>query len=519
MSIAPQSSSSARPNILVVEDERVVAMDLVGTLRELGYGVAGTAARAHDAVRQASELKPDLILMDVRLAGEPMDGIEVARVIRSGRDVPIIYLTAHSDTDTLRRACGTAASGYLVKPFKTPELRCAIEIALHKHAADHLVQDRERWLTATLHSVADAVVATDENGHVRLFNTVAETMTGWSAQDACKQPAVNLLSLVDERSGEPLGDVVERVLMTKDICQCGSDTSLISRSGRHTPVEGRATPIIGEHGEVYGVVWALHDVTERRQQLEQIHRLNEDLERRVQQRTAALESANRELESFSYSVAHDLRSPLRAITAFSELLGSEHTSQLDSAGLRYLERIASGVKRMSDLIDALLALSCVGRRALSFTCIDICELARSIGADIALGRTGLPVQFTVEGSTAVTTDAALLHLILSNLLGNAFKFTMQRTAPQVHFGACQVRRQEAFYVRDNGAGFDPRYTGKLFEPFQRLHDQSEFPGTGIGLAIVARAVQRLGGSIWAESQPNKGATFYFTLPPQPPDQP
>lgn len=504
--------TETRPSILVVEDERVVAMDLAGTLRELGYHVAGTAARANDAVRQATELKPDLILMDVRLAGEPMDGIEVARAIRRGRDVPIIYLTAHSDPDTLNRACATAASGYIVKPFKTPELRCAIEIALHKHAADHRVREREHWLSATLRSVADAVVATDETGHIRFFNTVAETMTGWSEQDARSQPAIKLLSLIHERSGEPLDDVIERVLETRTTCHCTGDTALVSRSGQHTRVEGRATPIIDEQGELFGVVWALHDVSEQCRQLEQIRRLNEELERRVQQRTAELEAANRELESFSYSVAHDLRAPLRAITAFSQLLGNEHASQLETSGLRYLERICAGVQRMSDLIDALLALACVGRRELNCVHIDICQLARNIGADLALNQTAADVKFTVEGNVEVLADQAMLSLILTNLLGNAFKFSSHRASPQVHVGRCEIKGREAFYVRDNGAGFDPRYIGKLFEPFQRLHEQSEFPGTGIGLAIVARAVQRLGGSIWADSQPDKGATFYFTLP-------
>jgi len=511
---AQHDPTAPKRRILIVEDERVVAMDLAGTLRELGYQVAGTVSRAHEAIRQALELKPDLVLMDVRLAGEPMDGIEVARSIRRGRDIPIVYLTAHSDADTLNRACSTAASGYVVKPFKTPELHCAIEIALHKHSADREVQERQRWLSATLGSVAEAVVATDESGYIRLFNSVAETLTGWSEQDAHSQPAIKLLSFVDELSGEPVGDVIKQVLETRDACDCGTHAALVSRLGQRTPVEGHARPIVDACGQICGVVWALRDVTERRRQMEQIRQLNEELERRVQQRTAELEVVNRELESFSYSVAHDLRSPLRTIKGFSQLLGDEHGSQLDAAGMRYLQRICSGVARMNDLIDALLALARVGRHELHVASVDIFQMAKSIAADLALNCTTSPVQFDCDGSAFVSADPALLRLVLENLLGNAFKFSSHRECPQVCFGTCQIKENEAFYVRDNGAGFDPRYTSKLFEPFQRLHEQSEFPGTGIGLAIVERAVQRLGGAIWAESRPDKGATFYFTLPRQ-----
>lgn len=504
-----------RPGILVVEDERVVAMDLAGTLHELGYRVVGIAARADDAIRRARQFKPDLILMDIRLAGESMDGIEVATEIRRQHDVPVIYLTAHSDDDNLRRAAETSAAGYLVKPFKSPELRCAIEIALHKHAADRRVKERERWLSATLLSVADAVIATDHDGHIRLFNTVAEQLTGWSEQDARSQPAGQLLSIVDERTGEPLGDVIEQVLATKSPQQRTANTALVSRSGQQIPVEERATPIVDDEGRLLGAVWVLRDVTERRRQLQHIQKLNEDLERRVMQRTADLQEANRELEAFGYSVAHDLRAPLRAIAAFSQLLSTEHATQLDADGQRYLARMRYGVARMSELIDALLALAGVGRRELNVVEIDICDLARSVAADVIANHPGHTVSFSVDCNVVLSSDVALVRLILSNLLDNAWKFTKRHAAPQVNFGICEIKGMEAFYVRDNGAGFDPRYTGKLFEAFQRLHNESAFPGTGIGLAIVARAVRRLGGSIWAHSQPDKGATFYFTLARRP----
>lgn len=506
---AQERIAPARPSILVVEDERVVAMDLAGALRELGYSVAGTVARAHEAIRRASELQPDLILMDIRLAGEPMDGIEVARVIKQNRDVPLIYLTAHSDADTLRRATATGASGYLVKPFKTPELRCMIEIALHKHAADRMVRDRERWLSVTLQSVDEAVVATDPDGRIQLFNRAAEHLTGWSETDVRSRSAAALFSIVDEQTGEPLDDVIGRVLSTRKPHQRQTQAALVSRCGRRIQVEEFASPIVDEREQILGAVWILRDITERQKQFELIRNLNEDLERQVAQRTAELQTVNRELESFSYSVAHDLRAPLRAISAFSELLKAEHTSPL---GLQHLERVRGAVRRMGDLIDALLALAGVGRRELHLVPIDLSELARSIGAEIAAGYPERPVEFKVDAGLVAVADATLLRLILGNLIGNAFKFSSGRDTPRVQFGSCNIGGNNAFYVRDNGAGFDPRYAGKLFGAFQRLHHESAFPGTGIGLAIVARAVHRLGGTVWASSQLEQGATFYFTLP-------
>jgi PAS domain S-box-containing protein len=504
------------PSILVVEDEGVIAMDLAGTLRDLGYHVADTVGRANEAIRSAAKHKPDLVLMDVRLNGEPMDGIDVARAIRRERDIPVIYLTAHSDEQTLSRAAVTSPFGYLMKPIGSPELHCAIEIALQKHTADRQLREREQWLSATLQSVAEAVIATDAHGRVRFFNPVAERLTGWSEREARSQSTSTLLSLIDEHTGEPVGDVIKHVIDTRRAQQGVTETALVSRSGKRTPVEGRARPIIDDRGHLFGAVWVLRDVTERRRQVEQIRKLNEDLERRVQQRTAELEETNRELEAFSYSVAHDLRTPLRAISAFTQMLSMEHASQLDTAGLRYLERVYSGAARMSELIDALLALARVGRRELSFSDVNVSDLARAIATEAASHYPAHPVRFETDCNVAVNSDASMLRLILSNLFDNAFKFTTGRDAPLVRFGTCDFNGAETFYVRDNGAGFDPRYADKMFETFQRLHHESAFPGTGIGLAIVARAVHRLGGSVWAESQPEQGATFYFTLPQQAP---
>lgn len=509
---ASSAGAAEAPRILIVEDERIVAMDLAGTLTELGYAVAGMATRGEDAIEQAQRLNPNLILMDVRLAGK-IDGIQAAQSIRETRDVPVVYLTAHSDNETLRRAADTSASGYLVKPFKSPELRCVIEIALHKHAADVRLRENEQWLSTTLQSIAEAVIATDESGRVRLFNRIAEELTGWPRDEATQHSVDEILALIDERTGTPAQNLVHKALAQRTPVQMLEGSALISRSGNTVAVEESAAPIMDPYGNLLGGVLVLRDVTERRQQLQQIRRLNLDLEQRVKQRTAALEAANSELEAFSYSVAHDLRTPLRGIDSFSQILIDRYGPQLDEEGVGYLNRVRNAARRMSELIDALLSLARIGRAELQATDIDFTQLVKLITEDLAAAQPDRRIKVQIQGGMRAHADPQLLRVAVGNLLDNAWKFTSHRDGALVEIGTCPGRLTPTFFVRDNGAGFNPEYADKLFGTFQRLHNEKEFPGTGIGLALVKRAIARHGGTIWAESAVDQGATFFFTLPP------
>lgn len=191
--------------ILVVEDEALVAQDLIATLTDIGYSVVGEAASAEEAVQKAAELVPDVVLMDIRLSGNT-DGVQATAAIRRKRDIPVIYLTAHSDEETLRRAKTTAPCGYLVKPFRTPDLRCAIEIALHKHEIEVRLREREKWLATTLRSIGDGVVATNSQGRVVFLNPVAEALTGWNRDDALGRGLDDIVKLVAE--GAPRSAIV-----------------------------------------------------------------------------------------------------------------------------------------------------------------------------------------------------------------------------------------------------------------------------------------------------------------------
>jgi signal transduction histidine kinase len=228
---------------------------------------------------------------------------------------------------------------------------------------------------------------------------------------------------------------------------------------------------------------------------------------------AELVRANGELKAFSYSVSHDLRAPLRAIDGFSRILLDDHAGQLDDQGRDYLQKVRAGAQRMGELIDDLLELSRVTSSELRRTRIDLAELAWTVGEELKRKDPERAVALSGKDGLVVEADAGLLRIVLDNLLGNAWKFTAKTGEPRIDFGTEQRDGGEVFFVRDNGAGFDMKYADKLFRPFQRLHSESEFPGTGIGLATVRRIVERHGGRVWAEGAPERGATVFFTLPP------
>jgi PAS domain S-box-containing protein len=266
-------------------------------------------------------------------------------------------------------------------------------------------------------------------------------------------------------------------------------------------------------------------VEDQKKAEEEIRHLNAELEKRVRDRTAQLEAANKEMEAFAYSVSHDLRAPLRALDGFSATLLSQYPKQLDEQGRHYLERIQEAARRMGQLIDDLLTLSRVTRHELSRQQVDLSVLAREITAELQVRDPQRQVEFVIAERLATKADPHLLRIALQNLLDNAWKFTGKREQARIEIGSLphpippphpsaslrEGKEGSVYFVRDNGVGFDMAYAGKLFAPFQRLHAMHEFPGTGIGLATVQRIVARHGGRVWTEAKVNQGATFYFTL--------
>ena len=248
-----------------------------------------------------------------------------------------------------------------------------------------------------------------------------------------------------------------------------------------------------------------------------VQTLNAELEARVALRTAELERVNSNLEAFTYSVAHDLRTPLRALSGFSAALVEDYGDRLDETGRGYAGSIMAASERMAALIDDLLVLSRVSRAGMNLEPVDLSAEAAAIAGELRSGEPGRQIRFTIEDGIRVIADRSLIRTVVQNLLENAWKFTAHREGAVIEFATAATAATAAeegmvcCYVRDNGAGFDPAYAAKLFQPFERLHDAAEFPGTGIGLASVARIIERHGGRTWADGAVGQGASFYFTL--------
>ena len=288
--------------------------------------------------------------------------------------------------------------------------------------------------------------------------------------------------------------------------------NILNASGDLLWLDTNMIPMRNYAGEVTGILLMIQDVSAQKIFQDQIQQLNAELEKRVEQRTAQLQASNQELESFSYSVSHDLRAPLRSINGFSQIIMEEYSDRLDETGRGYFKQILSASQRMGQLIENLLKLSKVTRAGLQLSQVDLCVLFREVVANLQKDSPGREVEVIMPEKLVVRADESLMRVALDNLVGNAWKFTGKSLDATIELGFMEKDRRKVFFVRDNGAGFDMAYVDKLFGTFQRLHSEKEFAGTGVGLALVQRIIRRHGGTIWAEGMVNHGAVFYFTLP-------
>jgi PAS domain S-box-containing protein len=286
----------------------------------------------------------------------------------------------------------------------------------------------------------------------------------------------------------------------------------VRKDGGVVWVEANRAVVRDPDGHPVLVVGAVRDISAQRDAEAEVRRLNADLEARVERRTADLALANKNLEGFSYSVSHDLRAPLRALSGYSEALLEEYSDQLDETGRQYAGRIQTASERMAMLIDDLLQLARVSRSQMHLRPVDLSAEVAAVVGEIQSADPGRRIRISIQDGVRATADRGLIRTVVQNLVENAWKFTARRENPTIKFGSMPAGDAGVcYFVRDNGAGFDPAHAAKLFEPFERLHSGTDFAGTGIGLASVQRIVERHGGRIWAEAEVDIGATFYFTL--------
>jgi PAS domain S-box-containing protein len=612
-----------RGRILVVEDQGVVATEIQRCLEDDGYEVTAIATSMEEAIREAFRSRPDLVLMDIRIQGEA-DGIDVADHLHRHFALPIVYLSAHDDRDTMLRAHRTEPMAFLFKPFKPAELSRTVEIALNRSWVE--VRDRERTFLSVMDAIGDAVVTTDSQGNVRFMNRAAEELTGWRQELALGVKATDVVHIVNEQEtgaegfcallnvdGAPESDSDHeyrvlardgvyhwvsikaanidgagpssiRVMVMQDVTRRRQSDQALRRQAdlldqSHEPIftwdldgaisywnrgaqalygfsplealgravgallpaahpsnDGAWETALGRDGQWSGeltrktkdgqeiVVESLlvcvsdeagrktvletgRDITSRKGAELEIRRLNQELREHVSELTAV----NRELETFNYSIAHDLRAPLRHIDAYAKILLEHADAGLPKEAQNYLGRMRQSAGRMGCMVDELLELSRTSRRELARQGTALKSLLEDVLFELKSEVRDREIEWRIGELPFVDCDPTLTRQVFANLLANAVKFSRPRKLAVIEVGQTWDQGQMTLFVRDNGVGFSMKYADKLFEVFQRLHRREDFEGTGVGLATVQRIIHKHGGRIWVEAELEKGATFNFTL--------
>ena len=362
-------------------------------------------------------------------------------------------------------------------------------------------EEASRAWSTTFDAISDFVCLLDRDGAIL----------------RCNRPMARMLGLsIDEVVGRRCYDLMHGGVTFFEDCPYVEMLRTGERESSELILDGRwyqvtADPLRGERDQIVGAVHIVRDITERKLADERVRELNAELERRVAERTRELTDANRGLQEFVYAVSHDLRTPLRAIDGFSLSVLENSGVALDESGREDLRRVRAAAQRLGHVIDGMVSLASLGHGELVLQRTDLSALATQTIAELRTDDQERTVEVHIEQGLVVVTDAVLADLVLANLLGNAWKFTSLEPVARIAVGAVTHDGRRAFFVRDNGVGFDPAYAHKLFVPFETLHATGDFAGPGVGLATVARTLERLGGTCWAEGSPGKGATFYFML--------
>jgi PAS domain S-box-containing protein len=384
------------------------------------------------------------------------------------------------------------------------ELLKALQVA--QATARKREEENLRRMATVVRDSNDAITIQDFEGKITAWNHGAELMYGYSEEEAFIKN-IDLLTTPDKV--EEQKDFIRCLIAGEAITSF--ETQRVTKDGRVLDVWMTVTKLMDDAGKPVGLASTERDITEHKRVVEEVHKLNVELEQRVAERTVQLEAANKELEAFAYSVSHDLRAPLRAVDGFSRILLEEYQSELSPDAQNYLNLVRSNTAQMGRLIDDLLTFSRTSRQALAKRDVDTSEIVRQVLEELHGELAGRKVEVIVGALLHCQADPAMLKQVFFNLISNAVKFTCKKEEAQIEIGSINNDGITTYFVKDNGVGFDMRYYGKLFGVFSRLHSESDYEGTGVGLALVQRIVHRHKGRVWAEAEVEKGATFYFTL--------
>lgn len=499
--------------ILIVEDEGIEALALQQTLTGLGYSVPELVLSGEEAIKAVHETAPDLVLMDIMLHGE-MDGIAAAKQIRSCFDVPVVYITAYADEETLARAKATGPYGYIIKPFRERELHIIIEMALYKHKMEQRLKESERWLSTTLRSIGDAVLATDQDGRIVFMNAVSESLLGWRLEEVKGKPSTDYFRIIDAKTRELVESPVTKVLREGVAVGSVHDTLLVTRSGKEIPIDDSAAPIRDEKGRNIGVVLVFRDVTDRKLAEEALRRSN-DRYRRLAEK---LREADRRKNQFIAVLSHELRNPLAVISNCLSIL--ERVSPDGDQAERAKQIIQRQVKYLSRLVEDLLDITRIerGKIELQWQILELNALVRHTVDDYRsiCQKNCVDLKAKLPSDPIyVKADQARLTQVVSNLLQNALKFSRKDGNVQVSVEKDPAKSQAIIRVIDDGIGIAPDVLPHIFEPYMQAARGSENNrgGLGLGLALTKGLVELHGGQIHANSSGvNQGAEFVIRLP-------
>ncbi|SNB46079.1 response regulator [Geobacter sp. DSM 9736] len=494
--------SKTKYSLLYIENDPAVFAQTAKLLSRMGY-LLHVAENGQEGLRIFEETKPDLVITELDLP--VLGGLEMLRQIRAKDGaVPVVVVTRCMDSEFILSAMEMGVRHYLPKPADPERITAALD-ACHASVRQEDKLQQGSLLTLALQQGAHGIVLTGPDGTIRFANSRYYSLA------CCSEAETAGRDIASVEAGDRFSDLFRSISRSISSGSPWRGEIPCRNEGTNRWKQLDLTPVQGPGGSISGFLGIAEDITERRTAEEEARRLNAELEFRIIQRGASLEAAKKELDDFCDAVSHDLRGPISRLQGFSNILIDEYLDRLDDQGKLYAERIGKTCRDLKQIIDALLNLSQISRRAMICQDVDLAAMVQSVAAELQAAAPDRKANISVAPGIVVKGDPGLLKLVVEHLVGNAWKCTSHKKNARIEFGIARNEGKTVYFVRDNGVGFDPKFATKLFKPFQRIHPSEELSGPGLGLAIVQRVVQRHGGRVWAEGETDRGATIYFTL--------